>query len=184
MKNRFALFYVVCLLSLSACSTNGQVMQPTETSSSTTQAAQYPNTDAGFRKLIIAARFDNDVVASLEPNAADYAAVFEPEFAAKAEKMYEEWIWSKPTAALDIDPEKTEIKVAKATTDAIRDWPSEVSEEFPGGYERVAPYLKPGTTIYQWEYLEPGEALGMAYDGVAYVNGRWVWFPKPWRALD
>ncbi|MEU4353456.1 hypothetical protein [Streptomyces virginiae] len=184
MKNRFVPFCAVFLLSLSACSANGQGIQPTETPSSTNQSVQFPNTDAGFRKLIIAARFDKDVVASLEPNAADYAVVFEPEFAAEAEKMYERWIWSKPLATLDVDPEKTEIKVAKATTDALRDWPNEATEEFPGGYERVAPHFKPGTTIYQWEYLEPGEVLGKAYDGMAHVNGRWVWFPKPWRVLD
>ncbi|WP_158710143.1 hypothetical protein [Streptomyces katrae] len=159
-------------------------MQPTETSSGTSQATLYPNTDAGFRKLIMAVRFGEDVVASLEPNSADYAAVFEPEFAAKAEKMYEEWIWSKPPATLDVAREKTEIKVAKATTDDLRNWPNQPSEEFPLGYEKVAPYLKPGTTIYRWKYLEPGEVLGKAYDGMAYVNGRWVWFPKLWRVLD
>lgn len=25
--------------------------------------------------------------------------------------------------------------------------------------------------------------LGMAYDGLIYVNGHWAWFPKPWRVL-
>ncbi|WP_158754411.1 hypothetical protein [Streptomyces sp. NRRL F-2580] len=120
------------------------------------QAAQYPNTDAGFRKLIIAARFDKDVVASPEPNAADYAAVFEPGLRGQSREDVQERIWPKPPAALDVDPEKTEIKVATATADAIRDWLNEVSEGFPGGYERVAPYLKPGTTIYRCKYLEPG----------------------------
>ncbi|TMQ06352.1 MAG: hypothetical protein E6J91_38110 [Deltaproteobacteria bacterium] len=28
-----------------------------------------------------------------------------------------------------------------------------------------------------------GEQLGMAYDGLIYVNNHWAWFPKPWRAL-
>jgi hypothetical protein len=25
--------------------------------------------------------------------------------------------------------------------------------------------------------------LGMAFDGLVHVNGRWVLMPKPWRAL-
>ena len=40
---------------------------------------------------------------------------------------------------------------------------------------------KPGLTVYRWKYTKPGEPLGMAYDGLIYVNGHWAWFPKPWR---
>ena len=30
--------------------------------------------------------------------------------------------------------------------------------------------------------VKPGETLGMAFDGLAFVNGHWRIFPKPWRA--
>ena len=26
--------------------------------------------------------------------------------------------------------------------------------------------------------------MGMAYDGLVYLDARWLWFPKPWRAID
>ena len=29
--------------------------------------------------------------------------------------------------------------------------------------------------------FEPGEELGMAFDGLTYVNGNWRIFPKPYR---
>lgn len=31
--------------------------------------------------------------------------------------------------------------------------------------------------------LEPGQTLGMAFDGLVHVNGHWRLFPKPWKAL-
>jgi hypothetical protein len=37
--------------------------------------------------------------------------------------------------------------------------------------------------IYRFKFVEPGKDLGMAFDGLIYVNGHWRIFPKPWRAL-
>lgn len=54
---------------------------------------------------------------------------------------------------------------------------------FPGGYKKIAAYLKPELTFYRFKFAEPGESLGMAYDGLIYVNDKWVLFPKPWRCL-
>jgi len=29
-----------------------------------------------------------------------------------------------------------------------------------------------------------GKTTGLAFDGLIYVNNRWVLMPKPWRALN
>jgi len=47
----------------------------------------------------------------------------------------------------------------------------------------VAAHLKPGLRIYAFKFVEPGQSLGMAYDGLVRVNGQWRIMPKPWRAL-
>jgi len=57
------------------------------------------------------------------------------------------------------------------------------SNEFPGGYAKVAPHMKPGHTWYRFKFVKSGERLGMAYDGFTFVNHHWVIVPKPWRAL-
>jgi len=31
--------------------------------------------------------------------------------------------------------------------------------------------------------VKQGETIGLAFDGLVYVNGHWVIMPKPWRAL-
>ena len=41
--------------------------------------------------------------------------------------------------------------------------------------------LKPGVVLYRWKFVKPGSTIGMAYDGLAHVNGHWVFIPKPWR---
>ena len=58
------------------------------------------------------------------------------------------------------------------------------SHYFPGGYRRAAKILRRGHTVYRWKFVKPGEKLGMAFDGLVYLNGRWLFFPKPWRILQ
>jgi hypothetical protein len=55
--------------------------------------------------------------------------------------------------------------------------------EFPGGYKDVLAHMKPGIPIVRFKFVEPGKRLGMAFDGLVHVNGRWVLMPRPWRAL-
>jgi hypothetical protein len=57
------------------------------------------------------------------------------------------------------------------------------SEFFPAGYMKAAPHFKDGLTFYRFKFVRPGEATGFAWDGLVFVNGRWVIFPKPWRVV-
>lgn len=58
-----------------------------------------------------------------------------------------------------------------------------VSNELPGGYTRTANKFKPGTAIYAFKFVKPGETLGMAFDGLMRVDGAWIMIPKAWRAF-
>jgi hypothetical protein len=77
---------------------------------------------------------------------------------------------------------QTEVKVFSATSDEMKAWSGNAAE-FAGGWKDVATKLKPGLKIYRFKFVEPGKDLGMAFDGLMYVNGNWRIFPKPWRAL-
>ena len=82
------------------------------------------------------------------------------------------------------NPANTELKLFKATSDDIKAWTPAVEQDFPGGYQKVKDFFKPGLTVYRWKYTKPGETLGMAYDGLIFVNNHWAWFPKPWRIAN
>lgn len=77
---------------------------------------------------------------------------------------------------------QTEVLVIYATTRDLFDR-KPVLDEFPGGYKDVLQYLKIDVPIVRFKFVEPGETLGLAFDGLIYLNGRWVIMPKPWRSL-
>lgn len=74
------------------------------------------------------------------------------------------------------------LLVTHATTRELFDR-KPVLEEFPGGYKDVLQYFKVDVPIVRFKFVKPGETLGLAFDGLIYVNNRWVIMPKPWRSL-
>ena len=78
---------------------------------------------------------------------------------------------------------QTELLMVYTTTKALRDG-APVLGKFPGGYKEVTRYFAIDVPIVRFKFVRPGETLGMAYDGMVFVDGRWMWMPKPWRALD
>lgn len=119
----------------------------------------------------------------LKPTTADYEAVFEPEFAKKLEAA-QAGMWSSGKAALAPKEGQTELLLHSATTEQLKAWPKEVSDNFPGGYKRAAAKFKDGLTVYRFKFVKPGETTGMAFDGLVFVNGNWRLFPKPWQAVE
>lgn len=146
--------------------------------------SKYPGTEEGARQLLTDLRTGDAkaMTAALKPTSADYKAVFTDDVAAKAEEGYGK-LWSDPKVAIGADPANTELLLSKATSDDLKQWTPQAEADFPGGYKRVGDKLKPGLTFYRWKYAKPGEKLGMAFDGLVHVNGRWAWFPKPWRVV-
>ena len=76
---------------------------------------------------------------------------------------------------------QTEIRIAGAYPDLLRT-ENPLSGRFPGGYRKIVSLLKPENIWLAWKFTEPGKRIGMAYDGLVHLpDGRFVWFPKPWR---
>lgn len=121
--------------------------------------------------------------AKLRPTKADYDAVFLPEASAKLQAAYDA-AWTAGSMVLKGKPGQTSVLVWSATTEDFKAWRKAASDRFPGGYQKVAPHLRPGVTLYSFKFVAPGETLGMAFDGLAHVNGRWCIFPKPFRVLQ
>ena len=147
--------------------------------------ADFPAGDEGARQLLMTF-FDQTVdpaslTMSLKPEPADYQAYFAGAAADKALAGYEGLWGSNPVIAPK--PGQTELLLVKATTDELKAG-APAAQEFPGGYGDIADKLNPGHTVYRFKFVEPGESMGMAFDGLVHVNGHWVLFPKPWRAVE
>ena len=146
--------------------------------------ADFPAGDEGARQLLMAF-FDPGVdkealTMSLKPSEADYKAYFKGDAASQAMDSYRELWGSKPV--IGPNPGQTELLLFKATTDELIA-AAPASQYFPGGYKRIPDKLAPGHTVYRFKFVQPGQDLGMAFDGLVHINGHWVIFPKPWRAF-
>jgi hypothetical protein len=117
---------------------------------------------------------------SLIPTHDDYLAVFQPDFAAKAEAFYAP-LWERGLAVF-ANPDQKELLLYSATGEDMKAW-NEKAKMFPGGYEKVKNVFMPGVVLYRFKFVKAGEKLGMAYDGLAHVNGHWRIFPKPWKVI-
>jgi hypothetical protein len=95
---------------------------------------------------------------------ASYQAVFTPDVVFRPKENHNDFsIYYTTTADLVNDPE--------------------VQYEFPGGYADVLSYFKLNVPIVTFKFIKSGERRGWSFDGLIYVNDRWVLMPKPWRAL-
>ena len=181
----------VFAMTLAGCGA-GTATNTATTNSATTTAARNANTQAapthaatedGAKALLaefVKPGADHAALSkNLRPSQADYAAVFEPDLAAKAEAVYGP-AWDGGQMVIAPKAGQTEVKVFSATSDELKSW-SGGAAEFPGGYKDVAAQIKPGVKLYRFKFVEPGQDLGMAYDGLVNVNGHWRIFPKPWR---
>jgi hypothetical protein len=118
----------------------------------------------------------------LRPTAGDYEAVFTKDVAAKLQAVYEP-AWEQGALVVKGKPGQTEVLLFGAGSADIKAWNATASRHFPGGWQSVGPYLQPGVRLYAFKFVEPGQSLGMAFDGLVRVNGQWRIFPKAWRAL-
>lgn len=105
----------------------------------------------------------------LKPTAAQIEKIAATPDDAKALTTYVESMFATiPEKGLGAQPGQTEILV---------------SNDLPGGYTRTASKFKPGTAIYAFKYVKPGETSGMAFDGLMKIDGTWIIIPKAWRAF-
>jgi hypothetical protein len=149
-------------------------------------AAEFPGTEAGATSLLkefVKPGADHAALSKqLRPTTADYAAVFEADVSAKVESLYAP-AWDAGQMVVAPKAGQSEIKIFSATSDELKSWTG-AAAEFPGGWKQAAPKLKPGLKIYRFKFVEPGQDLGMAFDGLIHINGQWRIFPKPWRAME
>jgi len=117
----------------------------------------------------------------LAPTRADYLAVFQGPAALKAQAGYSP-VWERGQLIIQARPDQTQVLLTKATTDELKAGTGN-AQAFPGGYKTVARLMKPKLTLYAFKFVKPGETMGLAYDGLVWVNGHFTIFPKPWRFL-
>ena len=151
------------------------------------RAPEAPGTQDGAREVLApfldAGADTAALTAALRPQDADYAAYFEgTEAVAAARRLYDR-AWDGGDVLIAPRDGQTELLVWVESTDNLRAGIGNTNK-FPGAYREAARRLRPGNVVARFRFVAPGKDVGMAYDGLAYVNGHWAFFPKPWRVLE
>jgi hypothetical protein len=115
------------------------------------------------------------------PREGDYEKAFLPSMADALQRAYAPF-WATNQMAPRPKAGQTQVLVFLATTEDLQAY-NDRARQFPGGYKTVAPYLAPERVWVRWKFVRPGESLGMAFDGMVWLDDHWAWFPKPWRAV-
>lgn len=146
----------------------------------------FAGTEAGARELlaqfVVPGADHAGLSKELRPTTEDYRALYAGAAAAELEASLA-GAWDSGGALIAPKPGQTQVNLSSATTEDFAER-NDAAQRFPGGYAKVAPHLNAGVVLYQFSFVRPGEEYGMRFDGLSYVNGRWVIVPKPWRALS
>jgi hypothetical protein len=123
---------------------------------------------------------ERSYVAGLAPRRADMVRLFDEDLAEPmADAVMAEW--ARPPA-VDPGQQYSELSITAATAGLLR-FPSELSDKFPRGYRDIAPWLKPDRTWLTWAWSDGRGGPGVRYDGLVWLDDRWVWVPKVHRLL-
>lgn len=150
-------------------------MPPTADSPATASASpDAAGPESEVRKIAEALSADLGRAKQWKPGAEALAAIAAAPEEAEALAAYADTVFGQiPSGQPGSKPGQTEILVRGPGL-----------EELPGGYSQNIGHFKPGVKFYGFKYVEPGETLGMAYDGIFQVEGKWYFLPKAWRAFD
>ncbi len=168
-----------------ACATNGERSVLSLVQASRPAPASQPGSQANARAML--ERFlapDADIAAlsqALFPTEADVRALYRDPLASTIVRDLLPRF--KPGVRFSPKPGQDSLIVVHATTDQLIDGDA-VLRDFPGGYKEVLSYMNRGIPIVRFKFVENGKTTGLAFDGLVFVNGRWVLIPKPWRYLD
>lgn len=182
MKKTLLVVSIALSVGLIGCQKASDKPVDTKTPAATSATTSAPSVSAKdtLNKFFEAKADFKQLTLSLKPTDADYATYFDASVVEKAKTGYAA-LWEN-TPSFQPQEGQTELLLYTATTEEIKNKTGE-GADFPGGYADVIDQIKPNQTISRFVFVKPGETLGMSFDGLVYVNGHWVLFPKPWKAI-
>jgi hypothetical protein len=72
--------------------------------------------------------------------------------------------------------------IATAAPAGLLRWSNELSDKFPAGYRDIAGWMQPDKLWMTWKTKEPNGST-VQYDGLVWLQDRWLWLPKIHRQL-
>ncbi|XOV69327.1 MAG: hypothetical protein ACFHU9_09090 [Fluviicola sp.] len=123
------------------------------------------------------------VMSSAQPTFSDCQQVFSNEYAGFISDVYHV-MFRNIAEAKNSYPlgNKTRVKIESSTITDIQNF----TDNLPGGMRQIFLHenaLRPGTRFFSIKYLKDDDEHGFNQSIWCHINGRWVYFPKPWRII-
>jgi hypothetical protein len=150
-----------------------------------------PGTEAELRALMVGWQSAPNMEAAMRamrPKPEDYADLFQGKTADAVRAFEDKAIWNG-TDFPPRPPAGVQVSLTAATTAQLQAGGTDASAAF-FGWKGIAGQLQPGLTFYSMEMstadAKPGKepSYDIGFDGIVYLNGRWVAVPSPWQATD
>jgi len=113
----------------------------------------------------------------LRPDREACAGLFDAELAEPIAKAAAALFESAPTMSAPA----AQPDVTAAAAGLLR-WPNPLSRAFPQGYRNIAGWMTPQRVWLTWA-VRSATGGTTRYDGLAWLDDRWVWLPKPFRIV-
>lgn len=167
-----------------ACKKNPQVSLLDLVNKSKRPSADGPGSEnqagALLRKWVLPGANYHELTQAILPTEDDIRFVYADPLASALVRDYAGFM--NDSTAFGPKPGQDTVLVVHTTTSELVK-KSSVLREFPGGYKDVLQYFRADVPIVRFKFVKDGETTGYAFDGLVFVNGRWVLMPKPWRSL-
>ncbi|MGB0861463.1 MAG: hypothetical protein ACPG19_04595 [Saprospiraceae bacterium] len=120
---------------------------------------------------------------ALQPKRADIEAIFIDTAIQNEILDYTERLFKKEKFNIKCFPDYNQVLIWTASVEDFETGTGDAIE-FPSSFFKIIPFLKKKTVVHRFKLVQEGYPAGASYEGLFYINGRWVLFPKVWKILD
>ena len=120
---------------------------------------------------------------ALQPERADIEAIFVDTAIQNLVLNYTERLFKKEKFSIKCFPDYNQVLIWTASVEDFEAGTGDAME-FPSSFFKVVPFLKEKTVVHRFKLVQEGYPAGASYEGLFYVNGRWVLLPKVWKVLE
>lgn len=174
------------LLDATAPHLPGPAGQPPLAVSAANLAASLTEIGAGVRPLLevlVDPARSADTIAALAPRPGDAAKAFlgtDAELGAIDDRYAA--LWTADPPRVRAPSAQVTLRIIVATGGMLLP-EAPMAKAFPPAWAAVAERLRPERAWIAWAYEPVGGGRSADYDGLVWLDDRWVWFPAPWRVL-
>jgi hypothetical protein len=139
--------------------------------------------DRYFRKFL-SDEVDSDLLLfKAQPSLADCREVFSDEYYLLVHQIYSVFYFSMLSNARVMNNKLRDKEIFRSKTSNLKDIESK-NHELPRGMSEIVEALRPGKLQYHSiSFTAKEQERGLSFSIWTFLNGRWVFFPKPWELI-